>query len=159
MCWLVLTFNWHDRESPKKRLNEELFRLVWPMSLFVGDCYLMWEDAAHCGQHHSLDKGSWTVPYRRKLDERKQRAAWDIHFSLSSTIDWCYSRLRSYFHFFLVTQCDLVCRTNRHSFLYFFFFGQDICQGNRNRFRKLCEGCGDFLFHLCILSINLIFFK
>lgn len=120
MCWLVLTFNWHDRESPKKRLNEELFRLVWPMSLFVGDCYLMWEDAAHCGQHHSLDKGSWTVPYRRKLDERKQRAAWGIHFSLSSTIDWCDSRLRSYFHFFLVTQCDLVCRTNRHSLLYFF---------------------------------------
>lgn len=90
--------------------------------------------------------------------KENKRAAWGIHFSLSSTTEWCDSWLRSYFHFFLVTECDLVCRTNRHSFLYC-FFGQNICQGNRNRIRKLCEGCGDFLFHLCILSINFTFFQ
>lgn len=67
----------HTNNSQKRKY--ERFRIIWKeahrgtvyMKLTVGDCldlsYLMWNDLAHCGQHHSLvwglgvDKASWAT--------------------------------------------------------------------------------------------------
>lgn len=47
----------------QKVLIEELSRSWWPVGMSVGDCsdcYLMYEDEAHCGWYNSLGRNSVT---------------------------------------------------------------------------------------------------
>lgn len=56
-----LTVNLTQPQSTvEETLNQELSNSSWPVARSFGDrleCYLIWEDPAHCGLHCFLGKG------------------------------------------------------------------------------------------------------
>lgn len=69
--FLVTTFcedllklsSWHNLKSTREHLNKGLSTLPWTVSMIMGYFLinLCWLGMAHCGWHHSLGRGPWTV--------------------------------------------------------------------------------------------------
>lgn len=94
------SFNCQLDTTWEETLNEKLSRSGRSVSMSIGncfDCYLIWEDPAHCEPHNSLSRGPG-------LYKSKQTR---IHAYSLSAFDCRYNALHSCLHFLTVTKFNI----------------------------------------------------